>query len=81
MLSQSTKHFHVMVPKQTIDCFHESIGCFGFDNKSTIKSSFQPFLKTPKYKTIGCFQQIFLNTLCACFLPSVVIFIGPTKDR
>ena len=28
MLSQSTKQFSVMVPKQTIGCFHESIGCF-----------------------------------------------------
>lgn len=40
-----------MVPKQTIGCFHESIGCFGFDS-STIW-----ILKTPKYKTIGCFDK------------------------
>jgi len=29
MLSQSTQQFSVMVPKQTIGSFHESIGCFG----------------------------------------------------
>jgi len=29
MLNQSTKQFSIMVPKQTIGCFHESIGCFG----------------------------------------------------
>ena len=46
-----------MVPKQTISCFYESIGCFGFDSKSTIKKSFEPFIKTPKYKTIGCFDK------------------------
>jgi len=40
MLSQSTKQFSVMVPKQTIGCFHDSIGCFGFDSKSTIKTVF-----------------------------------------
>ena len=57
MLSQSIKQFYVMVPKQTIGCFHESISCFGFDSKSTIENSFQPFLKTPKYKTIGCFDK------------------------
>jgi len=38
MLSQNTKQFSVMVPKQTIGCFHKSIGCFGFDSKSTIKT-------------------------------------------
>jgi len=43
MFNQSTKQFSVMVPKQTIGCFHESIGCFGFDSKSTIENSFQPF--------------------------------------
>ena len=57
MLSQSTNHFSVMVPKQTIDCFHESIGCFGFDSKSTIKTVFNLFKKTPKYKTISCFDK------------------------
>ena len=30
---------------------------FGFDSKSTIQNSFQTFLKTPKYKTIGCFDK------------------------
>jgi len=30
---------------------------FGFDNKSTIQNSFQTFSKTPKYKTIGCFDK------------------------
>jgi len=43
MLSQSTKQFSVMAPKQTIGFFHESIGCFGFDSKSTIKTVFNLF--------------------------------------
>jgi len=30
---------------------------FGFDSKSTIQNSFQTFSKTPKYKTIGCFDK------------------------
>jgi len=57
MLSLSTKQFSVMVPKQTIGCFHESIGCFGFDSKSTIKQFSTFSKKTPKYKTIGCFNK------------------------
>jgi len=35
---------------------------FWFDSKSTIQNSFQTFSKTPKYKTIGCFEK----TTC-CF--------------
>jgi len=46
-----------MVPKQTIGCFLESIGCFGFDSKLTIKTVFNLFLKTLKYKTVGCFEK------------------------
>jgi len=30
---------------------------FWFDNKSTIQNGFQTFSKTPKYKTIGCFDN------------------------
>jgi len=30
---------------------------FWFDNKSTNQNSFQPFSKTPKSKTIGCFDK------------------------
>jgi len=30
---------------------------FGFDCKSTIQNRFQTFSKTPKYKTIGCFNK------------------------
>jgi len=46
-----------MVPKQTIGCLHDSIGCFGFDSMSTIENNFSTFLKTPKYKIIGCFDK------------------------
>ena len=56
MLSQSTKQFSVMVPKQTIGCFHESIGCFGLTASQPSKTV-STFLKTPKYKTIGCFDK------------------------
>ena len=42
-----------MVPKQTISCFLESIGCFG-SNSST---SFQSFLKTSKYKQLVVLTQ------------------------
>jgi len=57
MLNQSTNHFSVMVPKQTIGCFYKSISCFGFNSSTILKNSFQPFLKNPKYKTIGCFDK------------------------
>jgi len=40
MLSQSTKQFSVMVPKQTIGCFHESIGCFGLTASQPLKTVF-----------------------------------------
>jgi len=30
---------------------------FWFDSKSTNQNSFQTFSKTPKYKTIGCFDK------------------------
>jgi len=40
MLSQSTKQFFVMVLKQTIGCFHESIGCFGVTASQPSKTVF-----------------------------------------
>jgi len=30
---------------------------FWFDSKSTIQNNFQTFSKTPKYKTISCFDK------------------------
>jgi len=46
-----------MVPKQTIGCFLESIGCFlesigcfGTLTVQPLKTVFNLFLKTPKYK-------------------------------
>ena len=56
MLSQSTKQLSVMVPKQTIGCFHESIGCFGLTTSQPSITVFN-LLKSPKYKTIGCFDK------------------------
>jgi len=46
-----------MVPKQTIGCFLESIDCFGFNSSTILKTVFQSFLKTSKYKIIGCFDK------------------------
>jgi len=43
-----------MVPKQTIGCFHESIGCFGLTTSQPSKSVFNLHLS---YKTIGCFDK------------------------
>jgi len=39
-----------MIPKQTIGCFLESIGCFGTLTVQPLKTVFNLFLKTPKYK-------------------------------
>jgi len=41
-----------MVPKQTIGCFLESIGCFGTLTVQPFKTVFTLFLKTPKYKQL-----------------------------
>jgi len=46
MLSQSTKEFSVMVPKQTIGCFHDSIGCFGLTASQPSKTVFNPSKNT-----------------------------------
>jgi len=56
MLSQSTKQFSVMVPKQTIGWMLESIGCFCLTASQPSKTVFN-LSKTPKYKTIGCFDK------------------------
>jgi len=76
-----------MLQKQTIGCFHESIGCFGFDSKSTIKTVFNLFLKTPKYKTIGrfdktigCFSLSLKNTFLLKELRMLMLWIQSRVD-
>jgi len=40
-----------------------------------LKNSFQPFLKTPKYKTIGCFDQTI-----GCFDQTIGYFLFSLKN-
>jgi len=56
-LSQTENNFSVMVPKQTIGCFLESIGCFGTLAVQPFKNSFQSFPQNTQVQTIGCFDK------------------------
>ena len=57
MLSQRTKSFFCYGTKTNNRLFPRINRLFWFWQLNHLKNSFQPFLKTPKYKTIGCFDK------------------------
>jgi len=53
------KSFKAQSTLKTIFCYDLKTNnrLFWFDSKSTIKNSFSTFLKTPKSKTVDCFNK------------------------
>jgi len=60
MLSQSTKQFSLMVPKQAIGCFQESIDCFGLTASQPSKTVFNLSKKhlSIKQSAVSTKQQV-----------------------